>query len=217
MIQFYHVHKSYDGRQKAVKDVSFNVGKGEFVFLTGPSGAGKTTILKLILCAEVPDDGQILIAGRNIARLGQSDIPALRRQIGVVFQDFKLIERKTVFENVAMSLRILGVPPDAIQKKTTAALRSVGILSKKDNYPPQLSGGEQQRAAIARALAKEPLILIADEPTGNLDYNTMGGIMDLIKEIHTQGTTVLMATHNRELTKTLGKRMIHIENGMVEE
>jgi len=194
MIQFYHVHKSYDGRQQAIRDVSFRVDKGEFVFLTGPSGAGKTTILKLILCAETADDGQILIAGRNVAKLGQRDIPGLRRQIGVVFQDFKLIDRKT-----------------------THALKSVGILAKKDSYPPRLSGGEQQRVAIARALAKDPVILLADEPTGNLDQKTTLEIMDIIKNIHAQGTTVLMATHNLGLTMSLGKRMVHIEDGRVEE
>jgi cell division transport system ATP-binding protein len=217
MIQFYHVHKSYDGRQQAIRDVSFRVDKGEFVFLTGPSGAGKTTILKLILCAETADDGQILIAGRNVAKLGQRDIPGLRRQIGVVFQDFKLIDRKTVFENVALSQRLMGASEEAIRRKTTHALKSVGILAKKDSYPPRLSGGEQQRVAIARALAKDPVILLADEPTGNLDQKTTLEIMDIIKNIHAQGTTVLMATHNLGLTMSLGKRMVHIEDGRVEE
>jgi cell division transport system ATP-binding protein len=216
MIQFYHVYKSYDGRQKAVKDVSFKVEKGEFVFLTGPSGAGKSTILKLILCAEKADDGQILIAGRNVARLGQHDIPALRRQIGTVFQDFKLIERKTVFENVAISLRIMRAGEDQIVKKTVNALRAVGILSKKDNYPLQLSGGEQQRVAIARALVKEPVILLADEPTGNLDKKITQEILGLIKDIHAQGTTVIVATHDPDLIGKTGKRMIHIEDGRVD-
>jgi len=215
MIQFYHVHKSYDGRQKAVKDVSFRIAKGEFVFLTGPSGAGKTTLIKLILCAEKADDGQILIAGRNVARLSQHDIPQLRRQIGIVFQDFKLIERRTVYENVALSLRILGTGEEQINKKTMNALKSVGILSKKDNYPLQLSGGEQQRVAIARALAKDPVILIADEPTGNLDQKMTNEIMSIIKDIHAQGTTVMVATHDPVLTSQTGKRMIHIDDGRV--
>ena len=215
MIQFYHVTKSYDGRQQAVSDVSFRVKKGEFVFLTGPSGAGKSTILKLILCAEEPDDGQILLSGRNVARLSQSEIPHLRRRIGVVFQDFKLIERKTVFENVALSLRILGTPEEVVRKKTANILKSVGVYSRMDNYPLQLSGGEQQRVAIARALVKDPLILLADEPTGNLDWEVSQDIMGLIKDIHSRGTTVIVATHNHELVKRMPRRIVHVEGGRV--
>jgi cell division transport system ATP-binding protein len=213
MIQFYHVSKSYDGRQRAIHDISFRVHKGEFVFLTGPSGAGKTTLMKLILCAELSDDGQILVAGRNVARFSQWDIPALRRQIGVVFQDFKLIERKTVFENVALSLRIQGTPEDQIHRRTMSSLKSVGIMQKHDKYPLQLSGGEQQRVAIARAIAKDPLILIADEPTGNLDHNITQEIMGILRDIHARGTTVLVATHDREMVKRLGRRTLHIEDG----
>jgi len=215
MIQFYHVSKSYDGRQPAIHDISFRVHKGEFVFLTGPSGAGKTTLMKLILCAEYSDEGQILVAGRNVARLSQWDIPALRRRIGVVFQDFKLIERKTVFENVALSLRIQGTPVDQIHRRTMSALKSVGIMQKHDKYPLQLSGGEQQRVAIARAIAKDPLILIADEPTGNLDYEVTQEIMGIIRDIHARGTTVLVATHDREMVKRLGRRILHIEDGLM--
>jgi len=216
MIQFFHVSKSYDGRQQAVHDISFRVNKGEFVFLTGPSGAGKTTLMKLILCAEFSDEGQILVAGRNVARISQGDIPALRRQIGVVFQDFKLIERKTVFENVALSLRIQRTPSDQIHRRTMSALKSVGIMQKHDKYPLQLSGGEQQRVAIARAIAKDPLILIADEPTGNLDYDVTQEIMGIIRDIHARGTTVLVATHDREMVSRLGKRILHIEEGRME-
>jgi len=213
MIQFYHVSKSYDGRQSAIHDISFRVHKGEFVFLTGPSGAGKTTLMKLILCAEYSDEGQILVAGRNVARLSQWDIPELRRQIGVVFQDFKLIERKTVFDNVALSLRIQDTPSEQIHRRTMSALKSVGIMQKHDKYPLQLSGGEQQRVAIARAIAKDPLILIADEPTGNLDYEVTQEIMGIIRDIHARGTTVLVATHDREMVKRLGRRTLHIEDG----
>ena len=216
MIQFYHVTKSFD-RQPAIKDVSFRINKGEFVYLTGPSGAGKSTLLRLILCSEEPDDGQILIAGRNVARLSQGDIPQLRRTMGIVFQDFKLIERRTIFENVALSLRVLGAPEELINKKTTAILKSVGIYQKKDKYPLQLSGGEQQRAAIARALVKGPTILLADEPTGNLDWDVTMDIIELIKDIHSQGTTVIVATHNIELIKKMPKRVMQIEAGRVKE
>ena len=216
MIQCYHVTKSFD-RQPAIKDVSFRINKGEFVYLTGPSGAGKSTLLRLILCSEEPDDGQILIAGRNVARLSQGDIPQLRRTMGIVFQDFKLIERRTIFENVALSLRVLGAPEELINKKTTAILKSVGIYQKKDKYPLQLSGGEQQRAAIARALVKGPTILLADEPTGNLDWDVTMDIIELIKDIHSQGTTVIVATHNIELIKKMPKRVMQIEAGRVKE
>ncbi len=187
MIQFYHVTKSYDGRRPAVSDISFRLQKGEMVYLTGPSGAGKSTIIKLILCAEEPDDGQILVAGRNVARLKQRDIPGLRRSIGVVFQDFKLIERKTVYENVALSLRVAGAREEKIKDRTDTVLKALDLHRKKDNYPLQLSGGEQQRAALARALVKEPVILLADEPTGNLDFETTQNIMSVIKDINAQG------------------------------
>lgn len=216
MIQFFHVSKTYD-RQPAIKDVSFRVKKGEFVYLTGPSGAGKSTIMRLMLCADEPDDGQILINGRNIARLKQKDIPQLRRGMGIIFQDSRLIERKTVYENVALPLRIMGASEDSIRKKTTSILKSIGIYNKKDKYPLQLSGGEQQRTAIARALVKEPLILLADEPTGNLDWEVSQYIMDLMKDIHAQGTTIVFATHNMELIKTMPKRVIEIEAGRVKE
>jgi len=216
MIQFFHVSKTYD-RQPAIKDVSFRVKKGEFVYLTGPSGAGKSTIMRLMLCADEPDEGQILINGRNIARLKQKDIPQLRRGMGIIFQDSRLIERKTVYENVALPLRIMGASEDSIRKKTTSILKSIGIYNKKDKYPVQLSGGEQQRTAIARALVKEPLILLADEPTGNLDWEVSQYIMDLMKDIHAQGTTIIFATHSTELMKTLPKRVIQIEAGRVKE
>ncbi|MGA2193063.1 MAG: cell division ATP-binding protein FtsE [Nitrospirota bacterium] len=217
MIQFYHVSKSYDGRRAAVRDVSFRVKKGEFIYLTGPSGAGKSTILRLIMCAEEPDDGQILISGRNVARLKQKDIPALRRGIGVIFQDFKLIARRTVYENVALPLRIMGASEDGVRKKTMSTLRSLDLYAKKDSYPLQLSGGEQQRVAVARALVKEPVMLLADEPTGNLDWDVTQDIMSLIRDIHGMGTTIIFATHNRDIVNLMPKRVVHIEQGRVKE
>ena len=217
MIQFYHVTKSYGGHRPAVSDVTFQLKKGEMVYLTGPSGAGKSTIIKLILCAEEPDDGQILVAGRNVARLRQKDIPGLRRSIGVVFQDFKLIERKSIFENVALSLRVAGAREEKIREKTEAVLKALDIYKKKDSYPLELSGGEQQRAALARALVKEPVILLADEPTGNLDYDTTRIIMGIIKDINALGTTIILATHNRELIEMMPRRLLHIDAGVVNE
>jgi cell division transport system ATP-binding protein len=217
MIQFHNVTKSYDGRKPVVSDVSFRVKKGEFVYLTGPSGAGKTTVLRLILCSEKPDDGQIIINGRNVARLSQFDIPGLRRRMGVVFQDYKLIERKTVFENVAISLRILGAPEDGVRKKTLQVLKDIGLYHKRDSYPRELSGGEQQRTAIARALVKDPAILLADEPTGNLDWDVTQEILPLIKDINALGATVVFATHSLELIKLMPKRVIHIDHGKVYE
>ena len=217
MIQLQNVTKSYDGRRPAVKDVSFRVKKGEFVYLTGPSGAGKTTILRLMLCAEEPDEGQILISGRNVARLKQSEVPKLRRKMGVIFQDYKLIERKTVYENVALSLRILGAPEESVRKKTTQALKDIGIFQKKDSYPRELSGGERQRTAIARALVKDPAVLLADEPTGNLDWDVTQEILPFIKDMNALGATVVFATHNLELIKLMPKRVIHIDHGKVYE
>jgi cell division transport system ATP-binding protein len=181
--------------------------------VTGPSGAGKTTLLKIIFCAEKPTSGHALVDGRNLIRIKDGELSSLRRRIGVVFQDFKLLPRRTVFENVALSLEVMGVPPSMIRKKVHQTLRYLGLADKEGYYPPQLSGGEQQRIAIARAIVNNPLILLADEPTGNLDYDLTMETMALLKEIHTRGTTVIVATHSQELLKGTRRRIIALHKG----
>jgi cell division transport system ATP-binding protein len=215
MIQTYHVYKQYSRDSSALDDVTLSIDKGEFVFLTGPSGAGKTTFLKLIFREESPTQGQILVNGRNVSAIPESKIPFLRRSIGVVFQDFKLLKRKTVVENVAFVLRVMGVPAADRKRRAFHILKQVGLHHKMNVYPLQLSGGEQQRVAIARALINEPVPLLADEPTGNLDPELAFEIMSLFKEINNRGTTVLVATHDRELINRMGKRVIHLERGRV--
>jgi len=213
MIQAFHVYKQYDRESSALLDVTLHVKKGEFCFLTGPSGAGKTSFLKLVFREELPSQGQILVGGRNITAIPESQIPELRRSIGVVFQDFKLLKRKTILENVAFVPRILGVPPREQKRRAFAALKAVGLHHKMHAYPLQLSGGEQQRVAIARALINEPILLLADEPTGNLDPEMAQEIMALFQEVNARGTTVLVATHDREMIQRLGKRVISLERG----
>jgi cell division transport system ATP-binding protein len=191
------------------------VRRGEFVFLTGPSGAGKTTLLKLIFRGEVPSEGQILVNGRNVASLPRSKIPFLRRTIGVVFQDFRLISRKTVFENVSYLPRILGMPLKRRKRLAYHTLRRVGLAHRMNDFPLELSGGEQQRVAIARALINEPEILLADEPTGNLDPDLSEEILRLFLEINLRGTTVLFATHDRAVITRMGRRTLTLEAGRI--
>jgi cell division transport system ATP-binding protein len=213
MIQAFHVTKQYDRESQALSDVTLQIERGEFCFLTGPSGAGKTTFLKLVFREELPSQGQILVGGRNITAIPARHIPELRRSIGVVFQDFKLLKRKTILENVAFVLRILGVPAKEQKRRAFAALKSVGLHHKMHAYPLQLSGGEQQRVAIARALINEPILLLADEPTGNLDPDMAQEIMSLFQEVNSRGTTVLVATHDREMIQRMGKRVISLDRG----
>ncbi len=215
MIQAFHVYKQYDRESMALSDITLHVGKGDFCFLTGPSGAGKTTFLKLVFREELPSQGQILVGGRNITAIPHGQIPELRRSVGVVFQDFKLLKRKTILENVAFVPRILGVPAREQKRRAFAALRSVGLHHKMHAYPMQLSGGEQQRVAIARALINEPMLLLADEPTGNLDPEMAQEIMRLFLGVNARGTTVLVATHDREMIQRMGKRVIALDRGRV--
>lgn len=214
MIKMDHVSKYYQN-DAALKDVSLRVEKGEFVFLTGPSGAGKSTLLKLLFCGEKADEGRILIAGWDLYNLKKRSIPYLRRNMGIVFQDFKLLFNKTVWENVAFAMLIVGTPQREIKKKALNVLKLVGLMHKADEYPLHLSGGEQQRVAIARAIGNNPTLLLADEPTGNLDARTAKDIIDLFKEINSKGTTVLVATHNEDLFRSSGRRVIALENGSV--
>ena len=215
MIHFYHVTKRFDRYSTALHDVTFQIDKGEFVFLTGPSGAGKSTLLKLILRQITPTEGQIVVNGRNLNAMKRAQLPWFRREIGMVFQDFKLIERMTVFENLSFILTVLNVPPKEHKKKAYHALRTVSLHHKLNSYPPQLSGGEQQRVAIARALINDPLVLVADEPTGNLDPDLSHEIVQIFAEANLRGSTVLLATHDRDLIRTSGRRCITLEHGRI--
>jgi cell division transport system ATP-binding protein len=215
MIELYHVSKSYARDAQALVDINLKVEKGEFVLLTGASGAGKTTLLKLLFLALRPSTGQILIEGKNVTRLKERHVPALRRRIGVVFQDFKLINHWTVFQNVAFVLELLGMPRNEIKRKVWMTLKMVRLNHKLDTYPLKLSGGEQQRVAIARAIVTDPLILLADEPTGNLDHEITMDIMRLFTEINARGTTVMLATHDRNLIENMNRRVIILEKGRI--
>jgi len=216
MIQLFHLSKKF-GPNIALHNIDLRIGKGEFVFVTGPSGAGKTTLLRLIFGAEKPATGHILINAVNLNRISRPKLDLLRRKIGFVFQDFKLLSNKTVFENVAIALEVTGLRPKFVKKKTHQTLRLVGLAEKEKAYPLSLSGGEQQRVAIARAIVKDPLILLADEPTGNLDPGLTREIMALFRSIHQRGTTVVIATHSRELLKGMESRTVVLNQGRIFE
>jgi cell division transport system ATP-binding protein len=215
MIKLESVTKVYKGDVVALRDASADIQKGEFVFLVGPSGSGKSTMLRLLNKEETPEQGRIFVAGKDIGQLNQWKVPYLRRNIGCVFQDFKLLTNKTVYENVAFALEVIGRPKHVIKTQVPAILELVGLAKKMDNYPHELSGGEQQRVSIARAFVNRPLILLADEPTGNLDPTTSVGIMRLLDRINRTGTTVVMATHDRSIVDTMRRRVIELDRGVI--
>jgi cell division transport system ATP-binding protein len=217
MIQLHNVFLSYQKDATALNNVSLRIAKGEFVFLTGPSGAGKTTLLRLLYGALAPTSGQVLVDGQNVSRMTPRQIPFLRRSIGVVFQDFKLLQNRTVFENVAITLEVLGWGRADIGKKVMHILRQMGIESKINLTPQRLSGGEQQRVALARALVNDPKVLLADEPTGNLDDNNKEQILTIFKDANARGTTVVVATHDRRLIENSHKRLVTLSNGDIVE
>jgi cell division transport system ATP-binding protein len=212
MIYFQDVSKHYNNHT-ALRKITFSVQKGEMVFITGPSGSGKTTLLKLIYIAEKLDEGKITIVNWETERLKEAHIPLLRRSIGVVFQDFRLLRNMKIFENVALSLRIRRLNNRELKARVFDALKIVNLRHRADSYPDTLSGGEQQRIAIARAIVSEPSIILADEPTGNVDPDTSTGIMNTFKDINARGATILIATHNRELIKQTGRRVLRLQNG----
>jgi cell division transport system ATP-binding protein len=215
LIKFVNVDKEYGNGVKALSNINLSIEKGEFVFLVGPSGAGKSTLIKLILKEENPTSGRIYLNNKDITHVKNRKIPYIRRNVGVVFQDFRLLPNKTVYENIAFAMEIVGAHPKEIRRNVPMVLSMVNLSKKANCYPDQLSGGEHQRVAIARAIVNNPPILIADEPTGNLDPETAWGIMKLLRDINRRGTTILMATHAKEIVDAMQKRVIEIEKGMI--
>jgi cell division transport system ATP-binding protein len=217
LIESYHLSKLYRRGVYALRDLSLTINKGEFVFLTGPSGAGKSTLLRLLLCAEQPSEGDLRVGGRDLSLLTPSQVQTYRRTVGFVFQDFRLVPRFSVFQNVAFVMRVLGMPLSTQQRKTFQVLKWVGLQHRMNASPEELSGGEQQRIAIARALVNDPQLILADEPTGNLDPDLSLEIMNLFREINARGTTVVVATHDRELIRRVGRRAVTLDHGRVVE
>lgn len=215
MINFYGISKVYDNGCVALSDITVNIPKGDFVFVVGPSGAGKSTFIKLIFREELPTEGKLIVNGRNVGELQPSEVPYLRRNLGIVFQDYRLLPNKTVYENVAFAMQVIEVSNREIKKRVIQVLELVGLRHKEKCCPWELSGGEQQRIAIARAIVNNPAVVIADEPTGNLDPETSWGIMKIFSRINKGGTTVLMVTHDQTVVDAMKKRVIAIENGKI--
>lgn len=212
LIRLFHVHRHFHAT-RALTDITLDFYRNEFLFVTGPSGAGKTTLLKLLYRGEIASQGQILVDGMNLARIPRKKIHLLRRKFGIIFQDYKLIPTRTVYENVALVLEAAGRKPSYIRKKVHSVLRTVDMDKRQDTLPPNLSGGEQQRVAVARAVVGDPTVILADEPTGSLDAESAGLIMNLLKAIHTRGATVIVATHDRELIRSIPARIIYLQEG----
>jgi len=217
LIETHHLSKLYKRGVYALRDLSLTIDKGEFIFLTGPSGAGKSTLLRLLLREDLPSEGELKVLGRDLKSLTASQVQTFRRNVGFVFQDFRLIPRFTVFQNVAFVMRVLGLPVATQQRKTFQVLKWVGLQHRMNAYPEEMSGGEQQRIAIARALVNDPQLVLADEPTGNLDPDLSLEIMNLFREINARGTTVVVATHDRELIRRVGRRAVALANGRIAE
>jgi cell division transport system ATP-binding protein len=217
VIEAHHVSKSYARGVYALRDLSLRIDKGDFVFLTGPSGAGKSTLLRMLLRQDVPSEGKLVVGSRDLATLSPRQVQSYRRSLGFVFQDFKLLPAKTVLENVSFVPRVLGMVESQQQRRTFQVLKWVGLQHRMNAYPLELSGGEQQRIAIARALVNDPAIILADEPTGNLDPDLSLEIMNLFREINARGTTVVVATHDRELIRRVGRRAVTLDHGHIVE
>ena len=215
IIRMFHVHHNY-GPKKALIDITLDIAKNEFVFISGPSGAGKTTLLKLFYLGEPVSEGQILIDGINLARIPHNRIPQLRRKFGIIFQDYKLIPTKNVYDNVALVLEAAGTKNRLIQKKVKSVLRLVGMEDRLKSFPPSLSGGEQQRIAVARAIIGDPKIILADEPTGSLDEESAEVILELLRGVHIRGATVIIATHDKALMRKTGGQVLHLQQGRLE-
>lgn len=215
MLWMSDVSKVYEGGSVALQDVNVHIEPGEFVFVVGPSGAGKSTFIKMLFREVIPSTGSIFVNGTNILELGPKEIPYMRRQLGIIFQDYRLLPDRTVYENVAFAMEVIEAPQRKIKRRVLNVLDLVGLRSRCNSYPNELSGGEQQRIAIARAIVNDPLLVIADEPTGNLDPETSWDIMEIFKEINESGTTIVMATHDKEIVDAMGKRVIAIENGHI--
>jgi cell division transport system ATP-binding protein len=217
LIETFHLSKLYSRGVYALRDLTITIDKGEFLFLTGPSGAGKSTFLRLLLREDLPSEGALRVAGRSLEELSPSQVQSYRRSVGFVFQDFRLIPRFSVFQNVAFVMRVLGLAPAVQQRKTFQVLKWVGLQHRMNALPEELSGGEQQRIAIARALVNDPQLILADEPTGNLDPDLSLEIMNLFREINARGTTVVVATHDRELIRRVGRRSVTLDHGRIVE